>query len=413
MTAASLVTLALSLSLAQATGHGATSEPHGSPAPGVATPAEGHGAHDAAGAATDPHGVPAEHGAATHEDPAQHGAAAHEDAGHDESLGAVMMHHVADGYVLELPGFCGGFSWACHVDLRDAFGTTWVKEADAQGHVVERNVAGPLVFGKLDMTPTKHVVMMWVASALLLLIVFGALRKKSLVPRGLYNFVEMLVQFVRNEIAVKNIGEKDADRFVPYLVTAFFFILFLNLFGLVPFAATATANISVTVMMALFTFLITQYAQIKAVGIGGYFAHMTGGVPKSLWPLWFIMIPVEFLGLFTKPFALTVRLFANMVAGHFVILALLGLIFALNSQWIAIASVPMALSIFMLELFVAFVQAYIFTMLSSLFIGSVVAHHGHEEHEEHGAEEHGHGHAGPGMGSEHGSHVAGASPGHG
>ena len=137
-------------------------------------------------------------------------------------------------------------------------------------------------------------------------------------------------------------------------------------------------------MMALFTFLITQYAQIKAVGIGGYFAHMTGGVPKSLWPLWFIMIPVEFLGLFTKPFALTVRLFANMVAGHFVILALLGLIFALNSQWIAIASVPMALSIFMLELFVAFVQAYIFTMLSSLFIGSVVAHHGHEEHEEHG-----------------------------
>jgi F-type H+-transporting ATPase subunit a len=232
------------------------------------------------------------------------------------------------------------------------------------------------------------------------------------VPRGLYNFVEMLVQFVRNEIAVKNIGEKDADRFVPYLTTAFFFILFLNLFGLVPFSATATANISVTVMLALFTFFVTQYAAVKAMGVGGYLAHLTGGVPKSLAPLWLIMIPVEFLGLFTKPFALTVRLFANMVAGHFVILALIGLIFALGSQWIALASVPMALSIFLLELFVAFVQAYIFTMLSSLFIGAGLVHHGHGDHghEEHG---HAHGHAGPGMGSEHGSHVAGASPGHG
>jgi F-type H+-transporting ATPase subunit a len=267
-----------------------------------------------------------------------------------------------------------------------------------------------LVFGSVDMTPTKHVVMMWIASALLLLVVFVGLRKKNVVPRGLYNFVEMLVQFVRNEIAVKNIGEKDADRFVPYLTTAFFFILFLNLFGLVPFAATATANISVTVMLALFTFFVTQYAAIKAMGIGGYLAHLTGGVPKSLAPLWLIMIPVEFLGLFTKPFALTVRLFANMVAGHFVILALIGLIFALGSQWIAVVSVPMALSIFLLELFVAFVQAYIFTMLSSLFIGAGLVHHGHDDH---GHGEHGHGHAGPGMGSEHASHVAGASPGHG
>jgi F-type H+-transporting ATPase subunit a len=260
------------------------------------------------------------------------------------------------------------------------------------------------------MTPTKHVVMMWIASALLVVVVFSALRKKAVVPRGLYNFVEMLVQFVRNEIAVKNIGEKDADRFTPYLATAFFFILFLNLFGLVPFAATATANISVTVMLALFTFFITQYAQIKAQGIGGYLAHLTGGVPKSLAPLWIIMIPVEFLGLFTKPFALTVRLFANMLAGHIVILSLLGLIYALNSQWVAVGSVPMALAIFMLELFVGFVQAYIFTMLSALFIGQGLAHHGHDE-------AHDHGHAEPGMGSadhgSHGSHVAGASPGHG
>jgi F-type H+-transporting ATPase subunit a len=250
--------------------------------------------------------------------------------------------------------------------------------------------------------------MMWIASVLLLLVVFSAIRRKAIVPRGLYNFVEMLVQFVRSEIAIKNIGERDADRFVPYLLTAFFFILFANLFGLIPFAGTATANINVTVMLALFTFVITQYAAIRSMGLGGFLAHLTGGVPKSLAPLWLIMIPVEFLGLFTKPFALTVRLFANMVAGHFVILALLGLIFAI-SAWLAPVSVALALAIFLLELFVAFVQAYIFTMLSSLFIGAGLVHHG--GHDEHGHGEHGH--AGPGTGSEHGSHVAGASPGHG
>jgi F-type H+-transporting ATPase subunit a len=208
---------------------------------------------------------------------------------------------------------------------------------------------------------------------------------------------------------VKNIGEADADRFVPYLLTAFFFILFVNLLGLVPYAGTATANVNVTVMLALFTFLVTQYAAIRAMGIGGFLSHLTGGVPKSLAPLWIIMIPVEFLGLFTKPFALTVRLFANMVAGHFVILALLGLIFAI-SVWVFPVSIALALGIFLLELFVAFVQAYIFTMLSALFIGAGLVHHGHDEH----GHDDEHAHAGPGMGSEHhGSHVAGASPGHG
>jgi F-type H+-transporting ATPase subunit a len=145
------------------------------------------------------------------------------------------------------------------------------------------------------------------------------------------------------------------------------------------------------------------------MGFGGYLAHLTGGVPKSLWPLWFIMIPVEILGLFTKPFALTVRLFANMVAGHFVILALLGLIFALGSPLVAFGSVPMALAIFMLELFVAFVQAYIFCMLSSLFIGAGTASHGHDDHGHDDA----HGHAGHGHDDHKASHVAGAAPGHG
>jgi F-type H+-transporting ATPase subunit a len=314
--------------------------------------------------------------------------------GESKDIGKVMLHHVADGYELEAPAFCGGhFSWDCKLDLHEVFGQS-------------------LVFGKIDLTPSRHVVMMWGAAFLLLVVALVASRRRKLVPHGLYNFVETLVAFIRNEIAIPNMGAAHADRYVPYLITAFFFILFMNLLGLVPWASTATANLSVTVMMALFTFVITQAAAIKAMGLKGFLTHLTGGVPKSLWPLWAIMIPVEVMGLFTKPFALTVRLFANMVAGHFVILALLGLIFVI-SPWVALGAVPMALGIFLLELFVALVQAYIFTMLSALFIGAGLESHGHESH----AEEHAGAHSGPGPGAEHeqgpASHVSGGVPGHG
>jgi F-type H+-transporting ATPase subunit a len=369
MIASTLVTLALQALLAASDTHAEAAPPAAAveaPAPAghEAAAAEGHGQPAAE------HAAPAGEHAAAEGHGEAHGEAAGHGGGHDESLGAVMMHHVADGYVIEHPGVCGGgFNWTCEWDLRETFGDS-------------------LKFGAVDMTPTKHVVMMWLASALLLVVVFAALRKKAMVPRGLYSFIELLVQFVRNELAIANIGKKDADRFVPYLLTAFFFILFVNLFGLLPFAATATANINVTVCLAVFTFLVTQYAAIRTMGIGGFLKHLTGGVPPSLAWLWPIMIPVEILGLFTKPFALTVRLFANMVAGHFVILALLGLIFAI-SVWVFPVSVALALAIFMLELFVAFVQAYIFTMLSALFIGAAFAHHG----DDHGDEGHGHGEA--------------------
>ena len=389
MTAATLVTLALSLSLGQAHEEAAPpKEAAEAPAPAAvghevapAPSAEGHGAQAVEGQAA----APAEGHTAE-----GHGAAAHEGGEHGGGgLSEVLMHHVTDGYAIEYPGYChGGFSWTCEVDLREAFGDR-LKFQVGQTRV--------------DMTPTKHVVMMWLASLLLLVAAVSAVRRRNVVPRGLYNFVEMLVQFVRVEIAGKNIGERDGDRFVPYLVTAFFFILFVNLFGMIPYAATATGNVAVTLALATFTFLVTQYAAIKAMGLGAWLKHLTGGVAVWLWP---IMIPVEILGLFTKPFALTVRLFANMVAGHIVILSLLGLIYALNSQWVALGSVPMALGIFLLELFVAFVQAYIFTMLSAVFIGQGLAHHGHDE--EHGRAEHGSAEHGS-----HGSHVAGTSPGHG
>ena len=174
---------------------------------------------------------PRRHAPGAHADGGRGGRPRRHGGGHDESLGAVMMHHVTDGYVVEYPGVChGGF--ALGLRARPAARL----RHDASTPETGKRVAGPLVLGALDLTPTKHVVMMWIASALLLLVVLlGASRKKALVPRGLYNFVETLVAFVRNEIAIKNIGKQDADRFVPYLVTAFFFILFMNLFGLVPF----------------------------------------------------------------------------------------------------------------------------------------------------------------------------------
>ncbi|HVP68090.1 MAG TPA: F0F1 ATP synthase subunit A [Anaeromyxobacteraceae bacterium] len=366
-----LAALALGLALAQ---HPAEPAPAAhEAAPAVHQEAAAPAAHEGAPAEPAGRAAAAEHG----------GAEGHEHGEH--SLPEVMMHHVANGYELEFPAFCDGkFQWACKVDLRELTGGWGV------------TIAGT----KIDLTPTKHLVMLWAGALLLLAAMLFATSKRSIVPRGLYNFFEMLVQFVR-DIAIANIGKADADRFTPYLCTAFFFILFVNLLGLIPFMATATANVSVTVALALFTFVITQYAAIKAQGIGGYLKHLTGGVPPSLAWLWPIMIPVEFLGLFTKPFALTVRLFANMVAGHFVILALLGLIFSI-SIFVAPVSVALALAIFMLELFVAFVQAYIFTMLSALFIGAGLVHH-----DDHGHAEHEHGE------DPHASHVAGKAPGHG
>jgi F-type H+-transporting ATPase subunit a len=140
--------------------------------------------------------------------------------------------------------------------------------------------------------------------------------------------------------------------------------------------SSATGNLGVTAALAAITFVLTQVASIRAAGLWGYLKHLTGGVP---WFLWLIMIPVEILGLFTKPFALTLRLFANMLAGHIVLFCLIGLIFFIGHIAVAAVAVPLGMAIYFLELFVAFLQAFIFAMLSSLFIGMGVAmgDHGH------------------------------------
>ncbi|HEY2031531.1 MAG TPA: F0F1 ATP synthase subunit A [Myxococcales bacterium] len=244
-------------------------------------------------------------------------------------------------------------------------------------HHVQDETVMPLGFWvanryvRLDIT--KHVINMWIAAGILLIVVGLGARKRALVPKGGYNVLESLVMFVRDEISVKNIGHH-ADLYTGYLCTTFFFILFMNFAGLLPIPrvggfpgiSTATGNLSVTVVLALFTFALTQIAGMRAQGVAGYWLHLVpGGVPKALWPLMFV---IEFFGLFTKPFALTVRLFANMVAGHIVIFFLIALTLFI-SVWVAPVSVGFALGIFLLELFVGLVQAYVFTILSALFIG--------------------------------------------
>ncbi len=230
------------------------------------------------------------------------------------------------------------------------------------------------LFG-IDISITKHVVFMWLAAIILILIFSRVAKsyKKSLVPNGVTNLMEVFIVFVRDDIVRPTIG-KGYERFLPYLLTVFFFILTCNFLGLLPYGSTATSNISVTATLAVFSFIVIQGGGMMKNGVAGYFKGLIpSGVPGWLLP---IMAVVELLGLFTKPFALAVRLFANMTAGHIVILSLLGLIFILQTYFVAPVSVAFALFIYMLEILVALIQAYIFTMLSSLFIGMAV----HQEH---------------------------------
>ncbi len=234
----------------------------------------------------------------------------------------------------------------------------------------------------IDLSITKHVVFLWVAAVILFVLAVLAARQntKSRVPKGWGNVVEVFVKFVRDEIVVPNMG-RDGLRYMPYVLTTFFFILIMNLLGLVPWGSSATGNISVTAGLATIAFIMIQVSAIRAQGVKHYLAHLTGGVPVFLWP---IMIPIEILGLFTKPFALCIRLFANMTGGHLVIVSLIGLIFLFKSYAIGVLAAGFIVAINFLELFVAFLQAYVFTMLTCIFMGlGMQAGHGEGHGEEH------------------------------
>jgi len=248
-------------------------------------------------------------------------------------------------------------------------------------HVTDSMLSRHLDYGPFHFEPTKHLVFFIVAAALVLLMCRLALRsyQKGGVPKGLAAAVETMMIFIRDEIAEKNIGH-DGRAYTPLLCSFFFFILIAALLGLMPFSATSTGNISVTLGLAIVSFLAMQYAGISKYGLVGHFKNL---VPPGL-PLWLlpIMIPVEILSVFTKPFALMVRLFANMLAGHMVITALLMLIplmAAINAAfgWAVVpVSLGLALFIMILELLVALIQAYIFTLLTAIFIG-MFAHPAH------------------------------------
>jgi len=226
----------------------------------------------------------------------------------------------------------------------------------------------------LDISITKNVAMLLI-NAILLISVFlavakGAKKNAGKAPKGIQSFFEPIIIFVRDEIVKPNIGHQ-YHKFLPYMLTLFFFILFGNILGLLPGSGNLTGNIAVTLTLAVLTFIITNVKGNK-----GYWSHIlwTPGVPL---PLRIVILPVEIIGIFTKPFSLTVRLFVAITAGHIVLLSLISLAFIFQSVAVGLVSSTIVLFINLIELLVAGIQAYVFTLFSSLYIGMAIADHEH------------------------------------
>ncbi len=281
-----------------------------------------------------------------------------EEAGGEHGGGDFIMHHVSDGDEIDFP-------WPNKELMIKIKLPHWE----------------PVQIGSLsiDLSPTKHVVMLLIACGLCLLVLLTAARlhakraREGKAPKGLANAIEAMVLYIRSEVILANVG-KHGEAFVPYLLTCFFFILFANLLGLIPYASTATSNISVTAALAVVAFFVVELAGIRALGWGYlntivYWPHDMSVAMKM--PLTLILTPVEIIGKFTKPFALAIRLFANMIAGHIVILALIGMIFTFGSIFILPFPLMMAIAIMLLEILIGFIQAFVFTLLVSVFIGQL------------------------------------------
>lgn len=292
-----------------------------------------------------------------------HGAAAAEGAPPD--LQGMLLHHLLDSSELEFQIL--GRGPVIHLD--------------------QLLTIPPIHIGALtiDLSPTKHIVFLFLAAIVCLLVflpIGRAMKGKyaDRAPSGLANAMEAMVVYFRDEVVRRNIGH-GADAYTGYILTLFFFILAMNAFGLVPFGATATGNFMVTGALALVTFVVVEVSGMRALGFQGYMRTIFYA-PPGLHPvgqaiMLVILTPVEFLGKLTKPFALMIRLFANMLAGHTLVLSLLGMIFmfasagAVVAGGVAVASIAMVIAIMLLEVFVAFLQAYIFAMLTAVFIGLI------------------------------------------
>jgi len=279
-------------------------------------------------------------------------------------IGSVVMHHTADAWQIDLYPI-GTIHLPRWPDIH----------------------LGPLT---VNLSPTKHVVYLLLAAALVFLCMWlagRALKRQRAgerAPKGFAAAMEGLVLFVRNDIAIANIGHETGAKYAPFVMTLFFLILFCNLLGLVPWGSTPTGNLAVTGALAIMTFLVVEIGGMVKLGPKGYFhtifphvpgMHGAGAVALSIG-----MAPIEILGKLVKPFALAVRLFGNMTAGHFVILSLFGIIFLFGNLqgWnygIGLATAALVVGIMMLELIVAFLQAYVFALLTAVFIGLMQHEH--------------------------------------
>lgn len=250
-----------------------------------------------------------------------------------------------------------------------------IYKTDAAGTIEYDEQNHPSNIKPLDFSITKNVFMI-IVTGLLMLWLFGGMAKsfkKGPIVKGAGRFFEPIIVYIRDEIAIPNIGVKKYKKYMPFLLTVFFFVWFLNLFGLTPLGVNVTGNITITLALALITFLITQFS-----GNANYWKHIfwMPGVPVLMK---IILAPIELLGVFIKPFALMIRLYANIMAGHIVLMSLIGLIFVFQN-WIGSGlTFMLSFAISMIELLVALLQAYIFTMLSALYFGFAVEEHEHEE----------------------------------
>ena len=305
--------------------------------------------------------------------------------GEEINMSDVIIHHVMDDHqwhftdhlVLPLPIIVYSAEKGLDIFSSSNFFNEHHKEIEYNGYRLEHNHILLADSGKavLDLSITKNVAMLLINAGLLLFVFLSVAKsyKKNTgkAPKGMQSFLEPIVVFVRDEIVKPNIGNK-YERYLPYLLTLFFFILFGNLLGLLPGAGNLTGNIAITMTLAVLTFLITNLSGNK-----NYWSHIfwTPGVPLVLR---IIILPVEVIGIVTKPFSLMIRLFAAITAGHIVLLSLLGLTFMFHSYIVGVVSSVFVMIITLIELLVAGIQAYVFTMFTSLYIGMAT-----EEHEHH------------------------------
>jgi F-type H+-transporting ATPase subunit a len=301
-------------------------------------------------------------------------------------VGEIILHHVKDDHVWHFwDGHYGTLYLPVIVYSKekgwDVFSSRNFYDENHQlteykgykldhGHIYLADSGKPV----LDVSITKNVAMLFINGILLVAVFFTIARSyqrnPGRAPRGIQAFFEPIIVFVRDEIVKPNIGPH-YDTYLPYLLTLFFFILFGNLLGLLPGAGNLTGNIAVTMTLAVFTFIITNVSGNKY-----YWSHIfwTPGVPFLLR---FVILPVEIVGLFTKPFSLMIRLFVAITAGHIVLLSLISLAFIFQSITVGLVSSLIVLFINLIELLVAGIQAYVFTLFTSLYIGMATADHEH------------------------------------